>query len=91
MDYLTFVLAAPAYWFVEVIQWIFAIIGMVDTYMYLRFRKHPLIDKTASWLNYQMLKWGLVIQLDDLVEKLPFLKKDISEITGVRDDDGRIT
>jgi len=51
-------------------------------------RRSGYIDKTAAIGNWFCLKWALASRAEIVAEKLPFLKKDLTEIIGVKADDG---
>ena len=70
---------------------ILAFWGLIDVYMLYRFRRADNIDKTAAVWNWFNLKWVLVSKNKEIAEKLPFLSKDLSEVVGVKEDDGRVT
>ena len=65
--------------------------GLGDLYMYYRFSRGKGVDKTAAFWNWFNTKWCLASQTELMAEKLPFISKDLSEVVGVKDDDGRIT
>ncbi len=65
--------------------------GLGDLYMYYRFSRGKGVDKTAAFWNWFSVKWCLASQTELMAEKLPFISKDLSEVVGVKEDDGRIT
>jgi hypothetical protein len=65
--------------------------GVLDLIMAYRFSRNTNSDKTAFLLNWNAFKWGWLHNADEIVEKMPFFKKDLSEIFGIRPDDGKIT
>jgi len=65
--------------------------GFSDLYMFYRFSRGEGVDKTAALWNWFSVKWCLASQTKLMAEKLPFISKDLSEVVGVKDDDGRIT
>ena len=67
------------------------VIGVLDVYAMLRFRKNNGIDRTAIMGNWISLKWMLASRTDELLEKLPWLGQDLSEVLGVKEDDGQVT
>lgn len=73
------VLILPALW------------GLGDLYCLYRFRRNPEIDKTAAFMIWIGLKWGFASQTRRIAEKLPFVSQDLSEMLGIKDDDGRVT
>lgn len=70
------------------VPWLF---GMIDLYMAYRFSKENGTDRSAAFTNWVALKWSCVTQLKHIVKMVPFLSKDLTEIYGIREDDGRIT
>ncbi len=74
-----------------VILTIFAFWGLTDLYMCWRMRRSGYIDQTAALLNWFQLKWALASRAEIVAEKLPFLKKDLTENIGVKADDGKTT
>ena len=65
--------------------------GMIDLYMAHRFAKENGTDKSAAFTNWIAWKWSCVTQLKHIVKLVPFLSKDLTEIYGIREDDGRVT
>ncbi len=65
--------------------------GVLDFVMAYRFAKNHHTDRTAALLNWNAFKWGWLHNLDKMVEAMPFLRMDLSEIYGIRPDDGRTT
>lgn len=61
--------------------------GVLDLYMGLRFARDNATDKTNAPLNWIALKWLMITKLEMIVTKLPFLRKDLSEIFLDFDDD----
>jgi hypothetical protein len=78
-DFFTWLLGLLAFW------------GAGDLYMLWRMRRNGKMDQTASLWNWFNLKWCIASQTDLVAEKLPFITKDLSEVVGVKKDDGRIT
>lgn len=74
-------------WFIYVL----AFWGLGDLYMMYRMRRSGYIDKTAALWNWFNLKWTLVTRAKIVAEKLPFLTKDLTEVVGVKKDDGEVT
>jgi hypothetical protein len=68
-----------------------ALWGASDLYMLYRFRRNPEVDKTASVFIWIGLKWGFASQTRRTAEKLPFISQDLSEMLGIKDDDGDVT
>ena len=66
-----------------------AVWGLIDILTMLRFRKSHKIDKSAIMGNWFNLKWMFVTRKDELAEKLPWLGQDLSEVLGVKEDDGK--
>ena len=78
----------------DLMMWIlgiFAFWGLTDLYMMLRMRKNGYIDKTAALWNWFNLKWALASRAEIVAEKLPFLKQDLTEVIGVKPDDGKVS
>ena len=65
--------------------------GVLDLIMGWRFSRNTNSDKSAFWLNWNAFKWGWLHNADEIVERMPFFKQDLSETFGIRPDDGRIT
>ena len=75
-------------------MWVLGILafwGLTDLYMMWRMRRSGYIDKTAAIGNWFCLKWALASRAEIVAEKLPFLKKDLTEIINVKADDGKTT
>ena len=70
---------------------IFALWGLMDLYMVWRMRRSGYIDKTAALWNWFSLKWALASRARIVAEKLPFLKKDLTEVIGIKPDDNKTT
>ena len=70
------------------IPWLF---GVIDLYMAHRFAKENGTDKSAAFTNWIAWKWACVTQLKHIVKLVPFMSKDLTEIYGIREDDGRTT
>lgn len=70
---------------------VLALIGLADCYIAYRFLRKPAIDSTAGFTWYWTAKWAFVTQTKEMVQKLPYLGKDLTEALGIRDDDGRVT
>jgi len=78
----------------DILGWIGGLLafwGLGDLYMLYRMRRNGKMDQTASLWNWFNLKWCIASQTDLVAEKLPFITKDLSEVVGVKEDDGRIT
>lgn len=65
--------------------------GLGDMYVAWRFARDHRTDYTVGPLNWWFLKWMLVNNLHRLVDKHPWMRQDLSEILGERDDDQRTT
>lgn len=65
--------------------------GMIDLYMAYRFARENGTDKSASFTNWIAWKWSCVTQMEHIVKLVPFLSKDLTEIYGIRPDDGKVT
>lgn len=65
--------------------------GVLDMVMAYRFSRNHNTDRTAAFLNWNAFKWAWLHNLDRIVERMPFMRKDLSEIFGIRPDDGRTT
>lgn len=76
---------------VEWVVYVLAFWGLADLYMAWRMRRSGYIDKTAFLWNWFNLKWTLASRARIVAEKLPFLKQDLTEVVGVKEDDGKIT
>lgn len=70
---------------------IFALWGLIDLYMMYRFVRKDEVDTTAGFLIWVMLKWSFASQTKLMAEKLPFISQDLTEMLGIRPDDGEIT
>lgn len=81
------ILTTIFWWFVGLL----AFWGLGDLYMCWRMRRSGHIDQTAALWNWFNLKWSLVTRSEIVSEKLPFLKKDLTEVIGVKEDDGKTT
>mgnify|MGYP003656926922 CR=1 FL=1 len=80
--------------FKDLMIWILGILafwGFIDLYMMWRMRRSGYIDQTAAIGNWFSLKWALASRAEIVAEKLPFLKKDLTEIINVKADDGKTT
>jgi hypothetical protein len=78
----------------DIFNWFLGLLafwGAADLYMAWRMRRHDKVDKSAIVGNWFTLKWMLASQTDKVVEKLPFLSKDLSENVGVKEDDGKVS
>ena len=78
----------------DIFEWLLGLLafwGLADLYMLYRMRRGGKIDQTASLWNWFNLKWCLASQTDKVVEKLPFLTQDLSEVVGVKEDDGKVS
>lgn len=81
-------------WFVSVfIIGIPMIIGYFVLYVGMRCKKSAgsKLDLTAFWFNFLGWIWMWAERIEEIVEKHPHWKQDLSEILGYRPDDGRIT
>ena len=65
--------------------------GMIDLYTMYRFGRDNGGDKTAAALHWIGFKWSWVSQSKKIVQALPFFKQDLTELFGIREDDGRVT
>ena len=65
--------------------------GALDVYAMLRFRKNNGIDKTAIMGNWLNLKWMFASQTERLIKMFPWLSQDLSEVLGVKRDDGEVS
>lgn len=88
IELMLWTLAAVVFILLIAIPWIN---GMLDIVMAFRFKKNAKVDETAFFLNWNAFKWGWLHNADEIVEKMPFFKQDLSETFGIRPDDGRIT
>jgi hypothetical protein len=75
------VVAVPWFW------------GLADLYIAYRFRKETegKSDQTSFLLNWFAWKWSWVNRSGIIVEKMPFFQKDLTEIFGIKEDDGKVT
>jgi len=73
---------------VVAVPWIF---GVIDLYILYRFRRDNGGDQTAALLHWVGWKWSWVSCSRQIVEALPFFKKDLTELFGIRPDDGKVT
>ena len=69
----------------------FAAWGLADMYVCYRLIRKPEVDSTAGTTWYWALKWAFASQTKIMVEKLPFLSKDLTEALGIRPDDEKTT
>lgn len=60
--------------------------GAQDAYMVYRFGQKPEVDTSAAFLNWNKLKWLMISQTKQFVEKNPFIAQDLSEQVGYHDD-----
>lgn len=69
------------------------IIGYYTLYIGKRMKKSAgsILDLTAFWFNFLAFMWMWAERVNEIVEAMPFFKKDLSETLGVKEDDGRIT
>lgn len=65
--------------------------GVIDLYIMFRFRRDNGGDRTAVALHWIGWKWSWVSCSKIIVEKMPFFKKDLTELFGIREDDGKVT
>ena len=63
--------------------------GMLDLYAMNRLRKNNGIDKTAIYGNWINLKWMFASRSEKLLKAFPFLGQDLSELLGLKEDDGK--
>ena len=63
--------------------------GLIDLLVMLRFRKSAKIDNSAIMGNWFNLKWMFVTRREELAESLTWLGQDLSEVLGVKEDDGK--
>ena len=79
---------------VKIFEWVIYVLafwGAGDLYMAWRMRRKGYIDQTAFVWNWFNLKWALASRARIVAEKLPFLKKDLTEVIGVKQDDGEVS
>ena len=69
----------------------FAIWGLLDMYIAYRFIRKPEVDSTAGLTWWWSVKWSFATQTKTMAEKLPFIRKDLTEALGIRPDDNRTT
>lgn len=69
----------------------FALWGVADMYICYRFVRKPEVDSTAGVTWWWALKWSFASQTKTMVEKLPWISKDLTEALGIRPDDGETT
>lgn len=69
----------------------FVLWALADMYICYRLIRKPEIDHTAGVTWYWTLKWAFASQTKVMVEKLPFLSKDLTEALNIRPDDGKTT
>lgn len=69
----------------------FAIWGLADIYVCWRFVRKPEVDSTAGLTWYWAAKWAFASQTRFVVEKFPWISKDLTEALGIRPDDGKVT
>lgn len=67
--------------------------GLADLYIAYRFRKETKgsADQTSFLLNWVAWKWSWVNRSGIIVEKMPFFAQDLTEIFGIKKDDGKVT
>ncbi len=70
------------------IPWIW---GVMDMYALYRFSRKKGIDKTAALIHWWEVKGMITTQWRNMVEKFPWLAKDLAEDRGIRPDDGKVT
>lgn len=79
--------------FFALITWLFFFLGLIDTYIAYRFvRDEPrVIDRTAGFLNWWVVKWFCMTQRERVARCLPFVGRDLGENMDIRPDDGGVT
>jgi len=81
--------------FWQVLGWILLApiitVGLLDLYMWYRFARKEEVDFTASFMIWLSLKWAFALHTKMMAEKLPFISQDLTEMLGIRPDDGKIT
>lgn len=90
MNWLIMALGVPLFIVFVGLPWVW---GVADLYIAYRFRRDNKSEKdqTAFFLNWIAFKWAWVSVSDNIVEAMPFFKKDLTETFGIRPDDGKIT
>ncbi len=93
IQFILWLIGTLLFMLVFVIPWIN---GVLDLVMAKRFQEAAIkmgskADKTAFLLNWNAFKWGWLHNAGRIVEAMPFMKQDLSEIFGIRPDDGRTT
>lgn len=81
-------------WFLSVfLVGIPMLIGYYTLYVGKRMKKSAgsKLDQTAFWFNFLGFMWMWAERIEEIVEAMPFFKKDLSETLGVKADDGQIT
>lgn len=81
---------------VPLFNWILGILafyGLTDLYMFWRWKRKGArkIDQTASFGHWFTVKWMFASQTDLMAEKLPFIKQDLSEVVGVKEDNNKVS
>lgn len=69
----------------------FVLWALADIYICYRFVRKPEVDTTAGVTWYWACKWSFASQTKLVVEKFPWLSKDLTEALGIRPDDGETT
>jgi len=79
--------------FLDWVKCILAFWGLTDLYMYWRWKRKGAgkIDQTASFGHWITVKWMFASQTRMMADKLPFLRQDLSEVVGLKDDDNKTT
>jgi len=69
------------------------LIGYYTLYVGKRMKKSAgsKLDLTAFWFNFLAFMWMWAERIEEIIEAMPFFKRDLSETLGVKPDDGRIT
>ena len=69
------------------------VLGYYLLYVGFRFKRSAgvSVDQTAFWINWIVFVWSWSERVKEIVEAMPFFKKDLTETFGIKDDDGRIT
>lgn len=67
--------------------------GLLVIYMATRFAGSGdgIVDKTAGFLSFFFIMWFVVTRREEVAEKIPFVKMDLSEMIQWRKDDGKVT
>ena len=68
----------------------FALIGAYTLYVGMRMKKSAgsSLDLSAFWFNFLAFMWMWAERTEEIVQAMPFFKRDLSETLGVKEDDG---